>query len=223
MVHYCGPVSIIQSLYQKGNVSLSAKPANKEEWLWNKSLQMTLIKRMAYQTKQTIYNNPFCLCHYTYENRPVRMQAFGKHYVVVRPLFSENSFAEQHEKIRRKHKTLQDHVKDYFTWVMTFRHFDIFEFSVSSSSQIPNVLFHIESILCCILWAGLNCDKVHWKEIRRMQQTSGVNSHTFYIVVVIQSVQRTPPFHCCPSLDGSDTTGSRNGYWVTLFRVSALD
>ncbi|XP_051974707.1 chloride anion exchanger-like [Xyrauchen texanus] len=41
------------------------------------------------------------------------MQAFGRHYVVVRPLYSEDSFAEQHERINRSHKTLQDHLKNY--------------------------------------------------------------------------------------------------------------
>uniref|UniRef100_A0A8C2A576 Solute carrier family 26 member 3 n=1 Tax=Cyprinus carpio TaxID=7962 RepID=A0A8C2A576_CYPCA len=37
------------------------------------------------------------------------------HYVVVRPLFSEDSFAEQHERINRTRKTLRHHLKDYFT------------------------------------------------------------------------------------------------------------
>ncbi|XP_056311615.1 solute carrier family 26 member 3 [Danio aesculapii] len=39
------------------------------------------------------------------------MQPFGRHYVVVRPLFSEDSFAEQHERINRKRKTLRHHLK----------------------------------------------------------------------------------------------------------------
>ncbi|XDV25098.1 hypothetical protein PO909_029073 [Leuciscus waleckii] len=43
------------------------------------------------------------------------MQPFGRHYVVVRPLFSEDSFAEQHERINRNRKTLRHHLKDYFT------------------------------------------------------------------------------------------------------------
>ncbi|XP_021330724.1 solute carrier family 26 member 3 isoform X1 [Danio rerio] len=43
------------------------------------------------------------------------MQPFGRHYVVVRPLFSEDSFAEQHERINRKRKTLRHHLKDYFS------------------------------------------------------------------------------------------------------------
>ncbi|XP_043092916.1 solute carrier family 26 member 3, tandem duplicate 2 [Puntigrus tetrazona] len=43
------------------------------------------------------------------------MQPFGRHYVVVRPLFSEDSFSEQHKKINRNHKTLRHHLKDYFT------------------------------------------------------------------------------------------------------------
>uniref|UniRef100_A0A7N6AD50 STAS domain-containing protein n=1 Tax=Anabas testudineus TaxID=64144 RepID=A0A7N6AD50_ANATE len=36
-------------------------------------------------------------------------------YVVARPLYSEDSFAEDHEKIYRHHKTMLDHVKQYFT------------------------------------------------------------------------------------------------------------
>ncbi|XP_067283007.1 solute carrier family 26 member 3 [Pseudorasbora parva] len=43
------------------------------------------------------------------------MQPFGRHYVVVRPLFSEDSFAEQHERVNRSRKTLRHHLKDYFT------------------------------------------------------------------------------------------------------------
>uniref|UniRef100_A0A7N6BUZ1 STAS domain-containing protein n=1 Tax=Anabas testudineus TaxID=64144 RepID=A0A7N6BUZ1_ANATE len=38
-----------------------------------------------------------------------------KQYVVARPLYSEDSFAEDHEKIYRHHKTMLDHVKQYFT------------------------------------------------------------------------------------------------------------
>uniref|UniRef100_A0A672NK76 Uncharacterized protein n=1 Tax=Sinocyclocheilus grahami TaxID=75366 RepID=A0A672NK76_SINGR len=45
------------------------------------------------------------------------MQPFGRHYVVVRPLFSEDSFAEQHERINRNRRTLRHHLKDYFTGV----------------------------------------------------------------------------------------------------------
>uniref|UniRef100_A0A8C1JG32 Solute carrier family 26 member 3 n=1 Tax=Cyprinus carpio TaxID=7962 RepID=A0A8C1JG32_CYPCA len=44
-----------------------------------------------------------------------KMQPSGRHYVVVRPLFSEDSFAEQHERINRTRKTLRHHLKDYFT------------------------------------------------------------------------------------------------------------
>ncbi|XP_067248140.1 solute carrier family 26 member 3 isoform X1 [Chanodichthys erythropterus] len=43
------------------------------------------------------------------------MQPVGRQYVVVRPLFSEDSFAEQHERINRNRKTLRHHLKDYFT------------------------------------------------------------------------------------------------------------
>ncbi|XP_051546994.1 chloride anion exchanger-like isoform X2 [Myxocyprinus asiaticus] len=43
------------------------------------------------------------------------MQPFGRHYVVVRPLFSEDSFAEQHERISRNRKTPLDHLRNYFT------------------------------------------------------------------------------------------------------------
>uniref|UniRef100_A0A8C7IWE6 Solute carrier family 26 member 3 n=1 Tax=Oncorhynchus kisutch TaxID=8019 RepID=A0A8C7IWE6_ONCKI len=36
-------------------------------------------------------------------------------YVVTRPLYSEDAFADEHEKIHRHHKTLRHHVKQYFT------------------------------------------------------------------------------------------------------------
>uniref|UniRef100_A0A8B9H5N0 Solute carrier family 26 member 3, tandem duplicate 2 n=1 Tax=Astyanax mexicanus TaxID=7994 RepID=A0A8B9H5N0_ASTMX len=36
-------------------------------------------------------------------------------YVVSRPLYTEDSFTENHEKVERKHKTTLDHVKQYFT------------------------------------------------------------------------------------------------------------
>lgn len=39
----------------------------------------------------------------------------AKQYVVARPLYSEESFSEEHEKIYRHHKTISDHFKDYFT------------------------------------------------------------------------------------------------------------
>uniref|UniRef100_A0A8C7W8S4 STAS domain-containing protein n=1 Tax=Oncorhynchus mykiss TaxID=8022 RepID=A0A8C7W8S4_ONCMY len=38
-----------------------------------------------------------------------------KQYVVARPLYSEDAFADEHEKIHRHHKTLRHHVKQYFT------------------------------------------------------------------------------------------------------------
>ncbi|KAB5542287.1 hypothetical protein PHYPO_G00089900 [Pangasianodon hypophthalmus] len=36
-------------------------------------------------------------------------------YVVSRPLYTEDAFTEQYEKVCRKHKTMLDHVKQYFT------------------------------------------------------------------------------------------------------------
>uniref|UniRef100_A0A8C7DRW8 Solute carrier family 26 member 3 n=1 Tax=Oncorhynchus kisutch TaxID=8019 RepID=A0A8C7DRW8_ONCKI len=36
-------------------------------------------------------------------------------YVVARPLYSEDAFTDEHEKIHRHHKTLRHHVKQYFT------------------------------------------------------------------------------------------------------------
>ncbi|XP_076577954.1 chloride anion exchanger-like [Chaetodon auriga] len=39
------------------------------------------------------------------------MQTGAKQYVVVRPVYSEDSFAEKHEKVYRHHKTMLDHVK----------------------------------------------------------------------------------------------------------------
>uniref|UniRef100_A0A673YS11 STAS domain-containing protein n=1 Tax=Salmo trutta TaxID=8032 RepID=A0A673YS11_SALTR len=38
-----------------------------------------------------------------------------KQYVVTRPLYSEDAFADVHEKIHRHHKTVRHHVKQYFT------------------------------------------------------------------------------------------------------------
>ncbi|XP_070847969.1 chloride anion exchanger-like [Chaetodon trifascialis] len=43
------------------------------------------------------------------------MQAGAKQYVVARPVYSEDSFAEKHEKVYRHRKTMLDHVKQYFT------------------------------------------------------------------------------------------------------------
>ncbi|XP_023142276.2 chloride anion exchanger [Amphiprion ocellaris] len=37
-------------------------------------------------------------------------------YVVTRPLYSEEAFAEEHEKVYRQRKTILDHIKQYFTW-----------------------------------------------------------------------------------------------------------
>uniref|UniRef100_UPI003AAD5B4E solute carrier family 26 member 3 n=1 Tax=Centroberyx gerrardi TaxID=166262 RepID=UPI003AAD5B4E len=43
------------------------------------------------------------------------MATLRKQYVVNRPLYSEDSFAQDHEKIYRRRKTLLDHVKQYLT------------------------------------------------------------------------------------------------------------
>ncbi|XP_012723156.2 solute carrier family 26 member 3 [Fundulus heteroclitus] len=43
------------------------------------------------------------------------MATSRKQYVVSRPVYSEDSLAEDHEKIHRKHKALTDHVKEYLT------------------------------------------------------------------------------------------------------------
>nr|XP_029523152.1 chloride anion exchanger-like [Oncorhynchus nerka] len=45
------------------------------------------------------------------EKKRVKM----KQYVVTRPLYSEDAFADVHEKIHRHHKTVRHHVKQYFT------------------------------------------------------------------------------------------------------------
>ncbi|KAJ8006969.1 hypothetical protein DPEC_G00112710 [Dallia pectoralis] len=39
-----------------------------------------------------------------------------KHYVVARPLYSEDAFADEHVKIHRRHKSMRHHVKEYLTW-----------------------------------------------------------------------------------------------------------
>lgn len=43
------------------------------------------------------------------------MRPGAKQYVVARPLYSEEYFAEEHEKVYRHRKTMLDHVKQYFT------------------------------------------------------------------------------------------------------------
>uniref|UniRef100_A0A3Q0T3D0 Solute carrier family 26 member 3 n=1 Tax=Amphilophus citrinellus TaxID=61819 RepID=A0A3Q0T3D0_AMPCI len=43
------------------------------------------------------------------------MATFRKQYVVSRPVYSEDSFAEHHEKIHRTHKSILNHVMNYLT------------------------------------------------------------------------------------------------------------
>ncbi|XP_014818954.1 PREDICTED: chloride anion exchanger [Calidris pugnax] len=43
------------------------------------------------------------------------VEPVGNHYVVARPVYSENSFNEEHEKLHRYHKTFWDHLKLYFS------------------------------------------------------------------------------------------------------------
>uniref|UniRef100_A0A8B9H5M7 Solute carrier family 26 member 3, tandem duplicate 2 n=1 Tax=Astyanax mexicanus TaxID=7994 RepID=A0A8B9H5M7_ASTMX len=45
----------------------------------------------------------------------LKMRTPVDQYVVSRPLYTEDSFTENHEKVERKHKTTLDHVKQYFT------------------------------------------------------------------------------------------------------------
>ncbi|NXI69320.1 S26A3 protein, partial [Anseranas semipalmata] len=42
------------------------------------------------------------------------VEPVGNHYVVARPVYSENSFDEEHEKLHRYHKNFWDHLKLYF-------------------------------------------------------------------------------------------------------------
>ncbi|XP_035772443.1 chloride anion exchanger-like [Neolamprologus brichardi] len=44
------------------------------------------------------------------------MRPAAQQYVVTRPLYSEESFAQDHEKIYRHRKTMLDHIKQYFTY-----------------------------------------------------------------------------------------------------------
>ncbi|XP_074553841.1 chloride anion exchanger-like [Halichoeres trimaculatus] len=43
------------------------------------------------------------------------MRAGAKQYVVARPLYSEESFSKEHEKVYRHRKTMLEHVKQYLT------------------------------------------------------------------------------------------------------------
>uniref|UniRef100_A0A8C0HLL8 Solute carrier family 26 member 3 n=1 Tax=Buteo japonicus TaxID=224669 RepID=A0A8C0HLL8_9AVES len=42
------------------------------------------------------------------------VEPVGNHYIVARPVYSENLFNEEHEKLHRYHKTFWDHLKLYF-------------------------------------------------------------------------------------------------------------
>uniref|UniRef100_A0A8C8B7B9 Solute carrier family 26 member 3 n=1 Tax=Otus sunia TaxID=257818 RepID=A0A8C8B7B9_9STRI len=42
------------------------------------------------------------------------VEPVGNHYVVARPVYSENLFNEEHEKLHRYHKNFWDHLKIYF-------------------------------------------------------------------------------------------------------------
>ncbi|KAM4615562.1 chloride anion exchanger-like [Polymixia lowei] len=53
--------------------------------------------------------------HQSTRSRGEMMRPAAKQYVVARPLYTEEWFAEEHEKIYRHRKTLLDHVKQYFT------------------------------------------------------------------------------------------------------------
>ncbi|KAG7269666.1 hypothetical protein CRUP_019055 [Coryphaenoides rupestris] len=44
------------------------------------------------------------------------MASLRRPYQVTRPLYSEASFADEHDKIYRHRKTLWNHVRQYFTW-----------------------------------------------------------------------------------------------------------
>uniref|UniRef100_A0A3B3WK47 Uncharacterized protein n=1 Tax=Poecilia mexicana TaxID=48701 RepID=A0A3B3WK47_9TELE len=48
------------------------------------------------------------------------MRAGARQYVVARPLYSEDSFNEEHKKVYRHHKTALDHVKQYFSWILMY-------------------------------------------------------------------------------------------------------
>ncbi|XP_032912756.1 chloride anion exchanger isoform X2 [Catharus ustulatus] len=43
------------------------------------------------------------------------VEPVGNHYVIARPVYSENAFHEEHEKLHRYHKTFWDHLKLYFS------------------------------------------------------------------------------------------------------------
>lgn len=45
----------------------------------------------------------------------VRTEAAGKYYQVSRPVYSEDDFGQAHARVRRRHKGILDHVRQYFT------------------------------------------------------------------------------------------------------------
>uniref|UniRef100_A0AAQ4RWH8 STAS domain-containing protein n=1 Tax=Gasterosteus aculeatus aculeatus TaxID=481459 RepID=A0AAQ4RWH8_GASAC len=46
----------------------------------------------------------------------VRMVTLRKQYAVARPVYSEDSLAEDHNKVYRQNKTIVDHMREYLTW-----------------------------------------------------------------------------------------------------------
>ena len=43
------------------------------------------------------------------------MATLRRQYAVARPVYSEDSFAEDHEKVYRVRKTMLDHLREYVT------------------------------------------------------------------------------------------------------------
>uniref|UniRef100_A0A671Y651 Solute carrier family 26 member 3 n=1 Tax=Sparus aurata TaxID=8175 RepID=A0A671Y651_SPAAU len=76
------------------------------------------------------------------------MATLRKQYAVARPVYSEDSFAEDHEKVHRVRKTMLDHLKECVTGSMKLS----FLFSLKSSCDSTRAKKAVLSLLPIIGW-----------------------------------------------------------------------
>ncbi|GLD48061.1 chloride anion exchanger-like protein [Lates japonicus] len=112
------------------------------------------------------------------------MRPGAKQYVVARPLYSEDTFAEEHDKVYRQRKTMLNHLKQYFTCVMPKR---------------------------IRAWLSLFCG--HWldenlsdQEAGRIDAVSGVNTGLITAVLLQEHIISVGPFPVLCLMIGSVVT-----------------
>lgn len=119
------------------------------------------------------------------------MATLRKHYSVSRPVYSEDSFAEDHEKVHRRRKTMLDHVKQYLTWVNKSKSLAL---NPELTSAIGNAL----------------------KRGKSMEGKANRSIYNLFVLnaAVIPSGPRMQRSRCYPSLAGWKSTGWKSGCWV---------